>query len=214
MVKLLAAAGTLLILPLMLFYSLGPIDSISSLLSPDTKSISRETYTCTCLGGTSLDSPITHGLLYGGRFVVANSSCSVYADLDLECLRPTEALQPYRIPVTNATDTGLSGAAHNRPIAVFGRLGADETFEHSIPNAWMAASPRHPFFLLPWTRGHGESVARRHQGVSPKTVVRAPDRGADDGAYCPATEHSAVEVESAGPVGRGCPAAVGRYIPV
>jgi hypothetical protein len=70
----------------------------------------------------------------------------VYADLDLECLRPTaEALEPYRIRVVNTTDT----ATDHRPLAVFGRLGSDESFEHSIPNAWMASTPRHPFFLLP-----------------------------------------------------------------
>jgi hypothetical protein len=28
-------------------------------------------------------------------------------------------------------------------------MGADESFENSIPNAWMASSPGHPFFLMP-----------------------------------------------------------------
>lgn len=31
---------------------------------------------------------------------------------------------------------------------MFGRMGTDPSFEHSIPNAWMAASPGHPFFLV------------------------------------------------------------------
>ena len=71
--------------------------------------------------------------------------CRVYADLDLECLRPTaEALEPYRIRVANTTDT----ATDYRPLAVFGRLGSDESFEHSIPNAWMASTP---LALLPLT---------------------------------------------------------------
>jgi hypothetical protein len=38
--------------------------------------------------------------------------------------------------------------------AFFGRLGTENDFRHSIPNAWMAAEPGHPFFLLMlmWTR--------------------------------------------------------------
>ena len=80
-----------------------------------------------------------------------NPTPRVYADLDTDCLRPTgEALEPFRIPVVNATsETPTSDSPSHRGVAVFGRMGADETFEHSIPNAWMAASPRHPFFLLP-----------------------------------------------------------------
>jgi hypothetical protein len=75
----------------------------------------------------------------------------VYADLDTDCLRPTgEALEPFRIPVVNtSTDPSDQPSPNQRGVAVFGRMGSDETFEHSIPNAWMAASPRHPFFLLP-----------------------------------------------------------------
>jgi len=75
----------------------------------------------------------------------------VYVDLDTDCLRPTdEALAPFRIPVVDATNTTSSDEpANHRGIAVFGRLGSDETFQHSIPNAWMASSPRHPFFLVP-----------------------------------------------------------------
>ena len=32
---------------------------------------------------------------------------------------------------------------------MFGRMGNDTNFQHSIPNAWMAAPPGHPFFLMP-----------------------------------------------------------------
>ena len=35
-------------------------------------------------------------------------------------------------------------------------MGYDETFEHSIPNAWMASTPFHPFFMLPL-----EGIVRR-----------------------------------------------------
>lgn len=32
--------------------------------------------------------------------------------------------------------------------AFFGRMGTDTSFENSIPNAWMASTPGHPFWLL------------------------------------------------------------------
>ncbi|KAH7316723.1 nucleotide-diphospho-sugar transferase [Stachybotrys elegans] len=75
----------------------------------------------------------------------------VYADLDVDCLRPTdEALDQFHIPFVNKTDQTISDIPENhRSIALFGRLENDETFRHSLPNAWMAASPRHPFFLYP-----------------------------------------------------------------
>jgi hypothetical protein len=38
--------------------------------------------------------------------------------------------------------------------AFVGRMGTDENFAHSIPNAWMASPPGHPFWhlMLKWTR--------------------------------------------------------------
>ncbi|PFH59577.1 hypothetical protein XA68_12145 [Ophiocordyceps unilateralis] len=60
----------------------------------------------------------------------------VYADLDMECLRPTEELQK------------MVAGSFNTPIkAMFGRMGDDPDFQHSIPNAWMLSTPGHPFFL-------------------------------------------------------------------
>lgn len=41
-------------------------------------------------------------------------------------------------------NTALSGRK-----AFFGRMGADPGHHESIPNAWMAATPGHPFHLLP-----------------------------------------------------------------
>jgi hypothetical protein len=77
----------------------------------------------------------------------------VYADLDTDCLRPTdEALKPFRIPFLESMNQNTSSdnaLQDPRGVAVFGRLGDDETFEHSIPNAWMASTPRHPFFFVP-----------------------------------------------------------------
>jgi inositol phosphorylceramide mannosyltransferase catalytic subunit len=46
-------------------------------------------------------------------------------------------------------------------VAVLGRMGNDTTFEHSIPNAWMAASPGHPFFLMPLAAARSEIAKSR-----------------------------------------------------
>lgn len=53
----------------------------------------------------------------------------IYADLDVYCLKPLDGL--------------LAQSS-----VVLGRMGADPDFVHSIPNAVMASSPRHPFWLL------------------------------------------------------------------
>lgn len=68
----------------------------------------------------------------------------VYVDLDTDCLRPTSAVfEAFDIPnVENAS-------ASTKQVAMFGRMGEDEKFDNSIPNAWMAASPGHSFFLMP-----------------------------------------------------------------
>lgn len=63
----------------------------------------------------------------------------VYGDLDLVPLSP---LQKH---ITDfATDTLTA------PVAYVGRMGDNDEFEHSIPNAFMAStSPGHPFWLTP-----------------------------------------------------------------
>jgi mannosyltransferase OCH1-like enzyme len=54
----------------------------------------------------------------------------VYADLDLEALKPQDAL--------------LAGRQ-----AVLAWMGPpDPKFEHNIPNAWMASEPGHPFWVM------------------------------------------------------------------
>ena len=75
----------------------------------------------------------------------------VYADLDVECIQSTsEVLDYYLIPTVdeaNQTSEGEDPSPHDtRSVAAFGRMGGDDTFDESIPNAWMASSPRHPFF--------------------------------------------------------------------
>ncbi|KAG5923964.1 hypothetical protein E4U42_004789 [Claviceps africana] len=65
----------------------------------------------------------------------------VYADLDTECLLPTENLEQTYGPLFKPAKTPMFDTA------LFGRMGIDPNFEHSIPNAWMASSPGHPMFL-------------------------------------------------------------------
>lgn len=63
----------------------------------------------------------------------------VYADLDMECLRPLDDL----LDRPNAKD--------NEGTAYVGRMEArKDHLNESIPNAWMASSaPQHPLWLLP-----------------------------------------------------------------
>ncbi|KAK9366121.1 nucleotide-diphospho-sugar transferase [Lipomyces kononenkoae] len=78
----------------------------------------------------------------------------VYADLDVECLRPaTQLFKDYNLTTVShkATyDGSYKPNANEQPqrTAFFGRMGTDDSFDHSIPNAWMASTPGHPFFLL------------------------------------------------------------------
>ncbi|KFY66713.1 hypothetical protein V496_01942 [Pseudogymnoascus sp. VKM F-4515 (FW-2607)] len=73
----------------------------------------------------------------------------VYIDLDTDCLRPTStAFEAFDIPTVENT-TAVADGQHINQFAIFGRMGTDESFENSIPNAWMASSPGHPFFLMP-----------------------------------------------------------------
>jgi mannosyltransferase OCH1-like enzyme len=53
----------------------------------------------------------------------------MYADLDTKCLRPLDHLR------------GLSDI-------IVGRMGSDPEFPHSIPNAFLASTPRQEFWLL------------------------------------------------------------------
>ena len=59
----------------------------------------------------------------------------MYADLDVECLQPTETLiEKYGQPGKQA---------------FLGRMGTDESSISSLPNAWFASTPGHPFWVLP-----------------------------------------------------------------
>lgn len=91
-------------------------------------------------------------LLFGGA----------YADLDTDCLQPIEesVFDEWNVPSIPhlqslaASDPPDSGDQANNRTAFVGRMGTDLNFEHSIPNAWMASPPAHPFFFLnlEWTR--------------------------------------------------------------
>lgn len=77
----------------------------------------------------------------------------VYADLDTECLRPTDSMfEIYNMttyPHKSIPSIGQSTSMTSDRKAFLGRMGSDEGFIHSIPNAWMASTPGHPFWLLP-----------------------------------------------------------------
>ncbi|EXJ64923.1 hypothetical protein A1O7_01262 [Cladophialophora yegresii CBS 114405] len=75
----------------------------------------------------------------------------LYADLDVECLRPHDQLfAEYNVstikhgqPKSQTPNLPKSGRK-----AFFGRMGTDPGSSNSIPNAWMASTPGHPFFLI------------------------------------------------------------------
>ncbi|KAK3168080.1 hypothetical protein OEA41_004526 [Lepraria neglecta] len=103
----------------------------------------------------------------------------VYADLDTECLLPYDSMfERYNTSTaphielslpSDASKTskgqgekssqandktslklrGKPSFATQERKAFLGRMGTDEDFPHSIPNAWMASTPSHPFWLLP-----------------------------------------------------------------
>ncbi|KIV94736.1 hypothetical protein PV10_02474 [Exophiala mesophila] len=85
----------------------------------------------------------------------------VYADLDVECIRPIDQMfGTYNVStVSHAKPRPLSthDLQKNGRKAFFGRMGTDNGFDNSIPNAWMASTPGHPFFLV-----LAESVMRDH----------------------------------------------------
>lgn len=87
---------------------------------------------------------------------------SVYADLDTECLRPTlDALASQNISLPDQPSKISGNEASMARVALFGRMGSDPAFDHSIPNAWMAASAGHPFFLFPVSSARAEMQKSR-----------------------------------------------------
>ncbi len=76
----------------------------------------------------------------------------MYADLDMECLRSIDTLIESEMDslMTSHAPRSLSTSKH--PIYQLALLGSMKTGPHqtghSIPNAWMASTPGHPFWLL------------------------------------------------------------------
>lgn len=73
----------------------------------------------------------------------------VYADMDFQCLRPLDEVF--------ASETEV----------VLGRMGADETFAHSIPNAMMLSAPNEAFWL-----GYLALMVQAWEAVDDRVLVR------------------------------------------
>lgn len=100
---------------------------------------------------------------------------SVYADLDVECLRPVDQL---------FKEFNVTTVSHAKPRpqsthmmqksgrkAFFGRMGTDTGFSNSIPNAWMASTPGHPFFLIILESVMKAMADGSSDGQSPESVT-------------------------------------------
>lgn len=86
-----------------------------------------------------------------------------YADLDFQCLAP------------------LSQLNAGSPDIVLGRMGTDDSFAHSIPNAFMAAAPNQAFWIgylahcmLAWQAQHARArIVERPERVTGPVVLHA-----------------------------------------
>jgi hypothetical protein len=83
---------------------------------------------------------------------------SVYSDLDMDCLRPIDELiydynvtsVPHQTLVEDGKTPLPSGKGEDEMNVLkgfVGRMVRDESHDNSIPNAWMASTPGHPFFM-------------------------------------------------------------------
>ncbi|KAK9364907.1 nucleotide-diphospho-sugar transferase [Lipomyces kononenkoae] len=96
----------------------------------------------------------------------------MYADLDVECLRPAnELFEFYNVnTVPHHSSYEAPHMSSKQMKAFFGRMGTDDHFEHSIPNAWMASTPKHPFFLLP-LESAVDKLSGNGDGISPESFT-------------------------------------------
>jgi mannosyltransferase OCH1-like enzyme len=60
----------------------------------------------------------------------------IYVDLDTDSIRSLEG-----------TFASLASTANSTGVAYLAQMGTNTSFEHSIPNAFMASTPAHPFWL-------------------------------------------------------------------
>ena len=114
----------------------------------------------------------------------ANFLASVYADLDTECLLPYDSLfdkfgastiggeEIQHVgsarPINKRTAESSIGSPRAERRAFVGRMGADDQSPESIPNAWMASTPGHPFWLLPMESA--EELAQL-SGIQPERMT-------------------------------------------
>ncbi|KAH8887170.1 hypothetical protein GQ53DRAFT_693535 [Thozetella sp. PMI_491] len=85
----------------------------------------------------------------------------VYLDLDTECLQPSEVLfDKYVVPQKKSHQTAL-----------IGRMGVNPEFQHSIPNAWMASPPAHPFHLVLPDTVHRRTKDNEIEGAFPEALT-------------------------------------------
>lgn len=63
-------------------------------------------------------------------------------------LQPIQADEEPK-PKSMATGLEIPSSAKGERKVFLGRMGTDENYVHSIPNAWMGSTPGHPFWVLP-----------------------------------------------------------------
>jgi hypothetical protein len=80
----------------------------------------------------------------------------VYADLDMEALKPMDDL--------------LAGKD-----AALGYMGPPDGFKHNIPNAWMASRPGHPFWLLMLKRIQQADMRQDAESITGAPPAPAPE---------------------------------------
>jgi hypothetical protein len=92
----------------------------------------------------------------------------------MECLRPSGSIfEEYNVStVSHNTEYDDSQTLSNNTKlkAFFGQMGSDKSFSGSIPNAWMASPPGHPFFLsmLYWTHA---KLAKANAKLKPEALT-------------------------------------------
>ena len=89
---------------------------------------------------------------YNTSMIVHNKTTSKSGSLDDsgqgKSLQPTKVQEESR-PRSTATGLEIPSSPQGERKVFVGRMGTDEGYVHSIPNAWMGSTPGHPFWVLP-----------------------------------------------------------------
>jgi hypothetical protein len=103
----------------------------------------------------------------------------------MECLRPADELfAQHDVSTSSYSDlstsisTGINSELPTKQKVFVGQMGTDTNFEHSIPNAWMASPPGHPFyhFMLRWATAKitsGDKLDSRPEAVTGPIALRS-----------------------------------------